>query len=64
VLVIQTLNKNLTFAQEAIRILAGDLRTKRACNCDHALAEALITQRSVIPESTRKKLDLLVKKYL
>jgi 5'-methylthioadenosine phosphorylase len=63
-MVIQTLNKNTTFAQEAIRILAGSLKTKRACNCEHALAEALITQRNAIPDSTRKKLDLLVKKYL
>jgi len=63
-MVIQTLNKNTTFAQEAIRILAGNLKTKRACNCEHALAEALITQRSAIPDYTRKKLDLLVKKYL
>jgi 5'-methylthioadenosine phosphorylase len=63
-MVIQTLNKNTTFAQEAIRILAGNLKTKRACNCEHALADALITQRNVIPELTRKKLDLLVKKYL
>ena len=63
-MVIQTLNKNTTFAQEAIRILAGNLKTKRTCNCEHALAEALITQPSAIPDSTRKKLDLLVKKYL
>lgn len=63
-MVIQTLNKNTTFAQEAIRILTRNLRTERACNCEHALAEALITQRNVIPDSTRKKLDLLVKKYL
>jgi 5'-methylthioadenosine phosphorylase len=63
-MVIQTLNKNITFAQEAIRILARNLKTKRTCNCEHALAEALITQRDAIPELTRKKLDLLVKKYL
>jgi 5'-methylthioadenosine phosphorylase len=63
-MVIQTLNKNTTFAQEAIRILAGNLKNKRACNCEHALAEALITQHNAIPDSTRKKLDLLVKKYL
>jgi ATP-dependent DNA helicase RecG len=30
-------------------------------NAGHALADALITQRNVIPDSTRKKLDLLVK---
>jgi 5'-methylthioadenosine phosphorylase len=63
-IVIQTLNKNIAFAQEAIRILAGNLKTERACNCEHALAEALITQSGAIPDVTRKKLDLLVKKYL
>ena len=63
-MVIQTLNKNTTFAQEAIRILTRNLKTKRACNCEHALVEALITQRNAIPDSTRRKLDLLVKKYL
>lgn len=63
-MVIQTLNKNTTFAQEAIRILAGNLKTERACNCEHALADALITQRNAIPGATHKKLDLLVKKYL
>jgi 5'-methylthioadenosine phosphorylase len=63
-MVIQTLNKNTTIAQEAVRILAGKLKHERNCNCEHALANALITRKDVIPAETRQKLDLLVSKYL
>jgi 5'-methylthioadenosine phosphorylase len=63
-MVIQTLNRNTAIAQEAIRILAGKLKHERDCNCGQALATALITRRDVIPESTRRKLDLLINKYL
>lgn len=63
-MVIQTLTKNTTLAQEAIRILAKSITPQRPCECKHALASALITNRDVIPSETRRKLDLLVKKYL
>ncbi len=63
-MVIQTLNKNTTIAQEAVRILASQLKPDRSCACDRALATALITRKDVIPAKTRQKLDLLVNKYL
>lgn len=63
-MVIQTLNKNTKIAQEAVRILAQNLKRIRACDCEHALSTALITHKNAIPAETRKKLDLLVKKYL
>ncbi len=63
-MVIQTLNKNTTIAQEAVRILARQLKHERDCDCEHALASALITHKDVIPAETRQKLDLLVSKYL
>lgn len=63
-MVIQTLNKNTALAQEAIRHLVRDLHAKRSCECQHALATALITRPDVIPPATRQKLDLLVQKYL
>ncbi|NOY98892.1 MAG: S-methyl-5'-thioadenosine phosphorylase [Chloroflexi bacterium] len=63
-MVIQTLNKNTETAQKAIHNLARALKEKRDCECSNALAGALITRPSVIPSKTRKKLDLLVGKYL
>ncbi len=63
-MVIQTLNKNTALAQEAIRIVARNLKRERDCTCENALSTALITRPDAIPADTRKKLDLLVKKYL
>ena len=63
-MVIQTLHRNTTIAQEAVRILARQLKHQRDCDCEHALASALITHQDVIPAETRQKLDLLVHKYL
>jgi 5'-methylthioadenosine phosphorylase len=63
-MVIKTLNENTTLAQDAVRILASQLKPERSCDCEHALATALITRKDIIPTETRQKLDLLVKKYL
>ncbi len=63
-MVIQTLHKNTALAQEAIRIIARNLKRVRDCDCEHALSTALITRKDVVPAETRKKLDLLVRKYL
>jgi 5'-methylthioadenosine phosphorylase len=63
-MVIQTLNKNTEKAQEAIRNLIRELKAERTCECGQALSTALITNPKVIPVKTRRKLDLLVGKYL
>ena len=63
-MVIQTLNKNTAVAQEAVRLLAGTLKHERECDCDHALATALITHKDAIPSETREKLHFLLDKYL
>jgi 5'-methylthioadenosine phosphorylase len=63
-MVIQTLNKNTAIAQDAVRILASQMKHQRNCDCEHALATALITSKEAIPAETRQKLDLLVSKYL
>jgi len=62
-MVIKTLNQNTTTAQQAIRILVNELSAQRTCTCEDALATALITDPDAIPPETRKKVDLLVKKY-
>src|SRR5215211_6589511 len=63
-MVINTLNKNTVLAQEAVRLLAKNLNPERTCDCEHALSTALITHRDAIPSDTRKKLDLLINKYI
>jgi 5'-methylthioadenosine phosphorylase len=63
-MVIKTLNKNTAIAQEAVRILASQLKPERNCDCEHALATALITHKEVVSRAIRERLDLLVNKYL
>jgi 5'-methylthioadenosine phosphorylase len=63
-MVIKTLNQNTAVAQQAIHNLLRVIQETRTCSCGNALATALITDPAVIPTDTRKKLDLLVKKYL
>lgn len=63
-IVIAVLHKNTEIAQEAIRNLVRDFNAERPCGCKEALKTALITNPDVIPPKTRRKLDLLVKKYL
>ena len=63
-MVIQTLNQNTQVAQEAIKALAKGLHETSTCECDSALSTALITAPDSIPAATRKKLDILVRKYL
>ncbi len=63
-MVVRTLMNNTELAQNAIKILVENYDDTRLCDCDHALADAIITQRDRIPAETVQKLDLLVKKYL
>lgn len=63
-MVIQTLSKNTHIAQEAIRNWVRDLKAERECGCGQALSSALITNPKDVPAKTKKKLKLLVGKYL
>jgi 5'-methylthioadenosine phosphorylase len=62
--IIANLTKN---AENAARVVSAAVRAMpeaRECKCGSALAHALITDRKTIPVATRKKLELLVGKYL
>jgi 5'-methylthioadenosine phosphorylase len=62
--ILANLSKN---AENACKVVAASVQSMpatRECKCGAALAHALITDRKTIPEATRKKLELLVGKYL
>jgi 5'-methylthioadenosine phosphorylase len=63
-MVIAVLTKNTEIAQQAIGNIVRDLDTQRSCDCSNALATALITNPDVIPPKTKRKLNLLIKKYI
>ena len=62
--VIKNLMANAEVARQAIQNLVPALPAQRSCACQHALRDAIITNRDVIPERIKKGLELLVGKYL
>lgn len=62
--VIAILHKNVATAKAIIRKVIPMIPPERSCVCAHALKDAIITAPQAIPEETKKKLSLLVGKYL
>jgi 5'-methylthioadenosine phosphorylase len=62
--ILANLTKN---AENACRVVAeavARIPAGRACKCGSALAHAIITDRKLVPETTRRKLGILIDKYL
>jgi 5'-methylthioadenosine phosphorylase len=62
--VIAVLKRNVTTAHAIIREAARRLSSARTCSCGETLRHALMTAPEAIPASTRRRLDLLIAKYL
>jgi 5'-methylthioadenosine phosphorylase len=62
--IISNLMKNAENACKVVARAVAGLAEARACKCGSALEHAIITDRSLVSEATRKKLALLVGKYL
>ena len=63
-MVIDTLGRNTSTAQKAIRYLASNPVTPRKCGCDTALSSSLISDLSQISPATKQRLHLLIEKYI
>lgn len=62
--IVGNLVKNAEHAASVVAASVAAMPGQRTCNCGSALATAILTDRAAIPAETRKKLDLLVGKYL
>jgi len=62
--VLDYLSRNVENSQKILRCAVRLLPETRSCPCASALAHAILTDRKKIPAATRKKLALLVGKYL
>jgi 5'-methylthioadenosine phosphorylase len=53
-------------AENACRVVVAAVAAmpcERLCKCGSALAHAIITDRSLVPEATKQKLGILIDKY-
>ena len=62
--IIDYLNRNVENAQKILRTAVRQLPEQRDCKCGSALGHAIITDRRKISPQARKRLGLLVGKYL
>jgi 5'-methylthioadenosine phosphorylase len=62
--ILTTMRNNIDFAKKTIRLAAGRLPKKRECACASALGPALVTDLSRVSAEQKKKLDLLIGKYI
>jgi len=62
--VIQNLIKNAVTAKRIIREVVPMIQSPRQCECAYAIKNAIITSQSVMPLATKKKLNLLIGKYV
>lgn len=63
-LIIANLLRNVDTAKQAIVEALPRIPQVRTCACQHALADAIVTDRSMIPERVRRDLAPLLAKYL
>ena len=61
--IIRVLNQNAENACKVIAAAVKAMPAERECKCGSALANALITDRKLVPPDTIKKLGLIVGKY-
>ena len=62
--IIATLNQNAENAQRVLREAVRSMPSERTCKCGAALRHALVTDPKLVPAATKKRLSIIVGKYL
>ncbi len=63
-MILATLHNNVAMAKQILRAAVPAAADARACPCATALQHAIVTAPEKIPDATRKRLQLLIGKYL
>lgn len=64
-MILQNLFANVDVAKRAARVVIGKIPSERGgCGCTNALEKAFVTNSEVIPKATKKKLALIIGKYI
>ena len=62
--VIKTLNENIALSKHIIKLAVKKIPVQAKCNCGCALNGAIVTAPEKIPAETKKKLGILIDKYI
>ncbi len=63
-IILDIMHKNIDTAKKIIKLAVTRMPQKRDCHCATALKTALVTDPGLIPPEQKKKLELLIGKYL
>ncbi len=63
-MVVANLNKNVETAKQILRAAIPKIEKKRSCGCATAAENAIVTNKDLIPENTKRKLQIIFGKYL
>jgi len=63
-MIVGNLNKNAETAKKILKAAIPQIEPKRSCACATAAQNAIVTNKDLIPETTKKKLDIIFGKYL
>ena len=63
-IVLNIMHRSIDSAKKIIKLAVARIPRKRDCPCASALKTAIITSANLIPAETRKKLNLLIGKYI
>ncbi len=63
-MIIQNLLKNVDNSKKIVKKLIKDFPQSKKCSCQNALANAIITDRKLIPAKVKKDLKLIIGKYV
>ncbi len=63
-MLVENLRKNASVAQDTIKEAVPAIPRERSCLCASALKDTLLTPADKIPEETRRKLDIIIGKYI
>jgi 5'-methylthioadenosine phosphorylase len=61
--IIGNLRQNSENACKVVAAAVARMPEGRSCKCGSALAHAILTDRAMVPETTRQKLGILIDKY-
>jgi 5'-methylthioadenosine phosphorylase len=62
--ILTIMHNNIDFAKKAIKLAVGRVPLKRECGCANALKGAIVTDLAAIPAAQKKKLNLIIGKYI
>lgn len=63
-MIIGNITKNVANAKNIVKKAIQSIDINRTCKCSQAMNGAIITSKDAIPEETKKRLDLIIGKYV